>query len=68
MLGIKFTIGLVLLVAGAVAIGIGYQKIKFIFKLIFGKERLKKQGTNTLSIYMYVLGGILAFLGLMIMT
>lgn len=68
MLGFKFTIGLILIVAGAAAIGIGYQKVKFILKMIFGKERLKKQGPNTLSLYMYVLGGILAFLGLMIMT
>jgi uncharacterized membrane protein YidH (DUF202 family) len=67
MLGFKFTIGLLVVLAGAAAIGLGYQKYKFVLKMIFGKERLKKQGKDTLGFYLYIIGGILVFLGLMIM-
>ncbi|MEM6271300.1 MAG: hypothetical protein AAF998_17835 [Bacteroidota bacterium] len=66
MLGFRFMIGMLMILAGGAAIGIGYQKYKFLLKMIFGKDRLKKQGKDTLSMYLYLIGGGFILLGLLI--
>ncbi|MEM0996526.1 MAG: hypothetical protein AAGN35_05590 [Bacteroidota bacterium] len=57
---------MLMILAGGAAIGIGYQKYKFLLKMIFGKDRLKKQGKDTLSMYLYLIGGGFILLGLLI--
>ena len=68
MFGIKFMIGIVLILAGAAAIGLAYQKYKWALKMVFGKDRYKKFGPETLTMFMYILGGVLALLGVLIIT
>lgn len=64
---IKMLIGTILLLAGAASILVAFQKWTLPMKLIFGKEKVKKRGTKLLSMYMYVVGGILVLVGLMVM-
>jgi hypothetical protein len=65
---IKILVSLILLIAGGASIFVAYKKWVWVMKMIFGRERVENKGTNMVSIYLYVAGGILIFLALLVIA
>lgn len=68
LFSLKFMLAMLLILGGAVSILLGYQKWKWALKLVFGKEKVQKRGTKLLGVYLYVIGGGLVLIGLLLLT
>ena len=66
LFSLKMIIALAMILAGAGAILIGNKQWRFAIRMIFGKEKLKKRGTKTLGFYLYLIGGALILVGLLV--
>ena len=63
---LKLLIALILIVIGAAAILVAYQKWKWAAKLVFGKERVKS-APKMVFIYLYVIGGFSILVALLLL-
>ena len=59
-------IGLAMILVGAASILIGYKRWGFLMKLIVGRDRYKKRGSKMAAWYMYLIGGALILVGLLV--
>lgn len=65
---IKLLVSLVLLLGGGGAIFVGYKKWAWVMRLIFGKERVANKGTNMMAYYLYIIGGVLILLAILVVV
>lgn len=64
---IKLFLALVLLAVGVLLVLAAYNNWRIVYRLVFGKATLRKRGENYPRFMFYLVGGLLAFLAIMLL-
>lgn len=56
---LRLIVALVVAAAGSAALLVAYNKWVWAMKMVFGRERVQKMGSSTISLILYIVGGAL---------